>query len=168
MMQMDFLIELFTKLHADGVHTCLDTSGIMFQPNNKKFKEKAEQLFAVTDLVMLDIKHIEDEACKKLTGQSNENTLAFARFLSDNNKPMWIRQVLVPGYTDDEEDLKKTRAFIDSLNSVEHVEVLPYHTMGVVKYENLGYEYPLKGVESPSKERVQNAKRILGVKAKNE
>ena len=161
LVQIDFVIELFTLLKAKGVHTCIDTSGITFNPNSAVSVEKHEKLLALTDLVMLDIKHIDDEACKKLTGQSNAHTLAFAKFLSDNGKPTWIRQVLVPEITDDDESLARTRAFIDTLKSVEKVEVLPYHTMGVVKYEKLGLEYPLKEVSAPTKERVMNAKRIL-------
>lgn len=161
LLQIDFVTELFTALKAKGIHTCIDTSGITFRKDNETSVEKHKKLLSVTDLVLLDIKHIDDEACKKLTGQSNENTLAFARFLSENGTKMWIRQVLVPGITDGDEDLKKTRAFIDSLATVEKVEVLPYHTMGLVKYEKLGLEYPLKDVETPSKERVINAKRIL-------
>jgi hypothetical protein len=136
-------------------------AGITFNPDSQMSVDKHKALLDVADLFLLDIKHIDDKKCDKLTWHGNKNTLAFARFLSDNNKPMWIRQVLVPGYTDDEEDLKKTRAFIDSLNSVEHVEVLPYHTMGTVKYEKLKIVYPLKGVEAPSKEKVAYAKRIL-------
>ena len=161
LLQIDFIIELFTQLKAKGVHTCIDTSGITFNPDSTLSVDKHTALLALTDLFLLDIKHIDDEACKKLTGQSNKNTLAFAKFLSDNNQPMWIRQVLVPGLTDGEEDLKKTRAFIDSLRTVERVEVLPYHTMGTVKYEKLGMKYPLEGVEAPSKERLAYAKRIL-------
>ena len=161
LLQIDFIIELFTILKAKGIHTCVDTSGFTFKKDNEEVVEKYKKLINVTDLVLLDIKHIDDGACKKLTGQSNENTLAFAKFLSENGKKMWIRQVLVPNITDDEEDLKKLRAFIDSLATVEKVEVLPYHTMGVVKYEKLGVEYPLKGVEAPSKERVLCAKNIL-------
>ncbi len=161
LLQIDFVIELLTELKKKGIHTCIDTSGIMFHPNDELSVEKHKQLLSVTDLVLLDIKHIDDEACKKLTGQSNANTLAFARFLSDNGTKIWIRQVLVPGITDGDEDLKKTRAFIDSLKTVEKVEVLPYHTMGTVKYEKLGMEYPLKDVAAPTKERVMNAKNIL-------
>lgn len=161
LVQIDFVIELFTLLKAKGVHTCIDTSGITFNPNSKSSVEKHEKLLSLTDLVMLDIKHIDDEACKKLTGQSNANTLAFAKFVSEKKTKLWIRQVLVPGITDDDESLKRTRDFIDGLETVEKVEVLPYHTMGVVKYEKLGLEYPLKDLESPKKERVQNAKRIL-------
>ncbi|MBP3422767.1 MAG: pyruvate formate lyase-activating protein [Clostridia bacterium] len=161
LLQIDFVIELFTLLKQKGMHTCVDTSGITFNEDSQSSVDKHKALLAVTDLFLLDIKHIDDEACKKLTGQSNKNTLAFAKFLSDNKKPMWIRQVLVPNLTDREEDLRKTRAFIDSLQTVERVEVLPYHTMGEVKYEKLGLEYPLKGVETPAKERVAFAKRIL-------
>ena len=161
LVQIDFVIELFTLLKAKGVHTCIDTSGITFNPNSAMSVEKHEKLLSLTDLVMLDIKHIDDEACKKLTGQSNANTLAFAKFVSEKKVKLWIRQVLVPGITDDDESLKRVRAFIDGLETLEKVEVLPYHTMGVVKYEKLGIEYPLKDVESPKKERVLNAKRIL-------
>ena len=161
LVQIDFITELFTKLKAKGVHTCVDTSGITFNPNSQESVEKHKKLLAVTDLVMLDVKHIDDEACQKLTGKSNANTLAFAKFLSDNGKSMWIRQVLVPNITDGEESLQRTRAFIDTLKTVEKVEVLPYHTLGEVKYEKLGMDYPLKGVEAPSKERVMYAKRIL-------
>ncbi len=161
LLQIKFVIELFTLLKKEGIHTCVDTSGITFQKENAESVKLHEELLRVTDLFLLDIKHIDEEKCKKLTGQSNIRTLHFAKFLSDNNKSIWIRQVLVPGLTDDEDDLKKTRAFIDTLKTVEKVEVLPYHTMGVVKYEKLGLEYPLKGVEAPTKERVQNARRIL-------
>ncbi len=161
LLQIDFVIELFTLLKAKGIHTCVDTSGITFRKKDVACVEKHEKLLSVTDLFLLDIKHIDEEKCKALTGHSNENTLAFAKFLSAHNKPTWIRQVLVPDLTDDEEDLRVTRAFIDGLRSVERVEVLPYHTMGTVKYEKLGLEYPLKGVEPPSKERLQGAKRIL-------
>jgi len=161
LMQIDFLLELFTLAKEKKIHTCLDTSGITYRPGKSEYNDKLDKLMEVTDLVMLDIKHIDGEACKKLTGQSNENTLAFAKFLSDNGTPTWIRQVLVPNITDDEETLKKTRAFIDTLKTVERVEVLPYHTMGEVKYEKLGLQYPLKGVQAPSKEKVAFAKRIL-------
>ena len=161
LLQIDFVTELFAQLKAQGVHTCVDTSGITFNPDDEKSVRKHEKLLEVTDLVLLDIKHIDDEACKVLTGKSNKNTLAFAKFLSEHNKPVWIRQVLVPNYTDNEESLQRTRAFIQTLTSVEKIEVLPYHTLGVVKYEKLGIAYPLDGVEPPKKERVLQAKRIL-------
>lgn len=161
LLQIDFVTELFTLLKKRGVHTCVDTSGICFDSNSEASVEKHKKLLEVADLFLLDIKHIDDEACKKLTGKSNANTLAFAKFLSDHQKPIWIRQVLVPGLTDSDESLQRTRAFIESLKTVEKIEVLPYHSMGEVKYEKLGIEYPLKGVEAPKKERVMNAKRIL-------
>lgn len=161
LLQIDFVTELFTLLKAKGIHTCVDTSGFTFRKDDPVSVEKHEKLLSVADLFLLDIKHIDDEACKKLTGQSNQNTLAFAQFLSEHQKPIWIRQVLVPGITDGEESLMRTKAFIDTLSSVEKVEVLPYHTMGVVKYEKLGMEYPLKDVSAPSKESVTRAREIL-------
>lgn len=161
LLQIDFVIELFTQLKQKGIHTCVDTSGIMFHENDAENVQKHKKLLEVADLFLLDIKHIDDEACVSLTGQSNKNTLAFARFLSENGKSMWIRQVLVPNLTDAEDSLQRTRAFIDTLKTVEKVEVLPYHTMGEVKYKNLGIEYPLKDVKAPTKERVAFAKNIL-------
>ena len=163
LVQIEFVIDLFTKLKEQGIHTCVDTSGITFNPDSEQSVEKHKKLLEVTDLVMLDIKHIDDEACKVLTGQSNAHTLAFAKFVSDNNKKLWIRQVLLPGYTDSDESLQRTKDFIDTLQTVERVEVLPYHTMGTVKYEKLGMEYPLKDAVPPTKERIANAKRILKV-----
>ena len=158
LLQREFVKELFTLLKAEGMHTCLDTSGCTFQ------QEKADEflpLLNVTDLVLLDIKHIDENEHKKLTGKSNQNALAFAQFLSDNGKKTWIRHVLVPEKTDKDEWLYRLKAFIDTLKTVEKVEVLPYHTMGEVKYDKLGYTYPLKGIAPPTKERVENAKRIL-------
>ncbi len=161
LVQIDFVIELFKMLKEKGIHTCVDTSGITFNPDSPQSVDKHKELLTVSDLFLLDIKHIDDEACKKLTGHSNRNTLAFAKFLSENGKKIWIRQVLVPNITDDEKSLIRTREFIDTLQTVEKVEVLPYHTMGTVKYEKLGLAYPLEGVEAPTKESVEKAKRIL-------
>lgn len=163
LLQIGFVTELFSLLKRRGVHTALDTSGYTFDPGDPDCEEKHKRLIAFTDLVLLDIKHIDGAAHRSLTGKGNEHTLAFAKFLSDNKIPIWIRHVLVPGLTDDDEALKKLKAFIDTLKTVEKVEVLPYHTMGAVKYEKLGYDYPLKDVEPPTKERVDNAKRILGI-----
>jgi pyruvate formate lyase activating enzyme len=161
LLQIDFVIELFTLLKTKGIHTCVDTSGFTFDPQNETLVQKHEKLCEVTDLFLLDIKHIDDEKCKELTGYTNGKTLAFAKFLSEKGKKMWIRQVLVPSYTDDEADLKATRAFIDGLKTVEKVEVLPYHTMGEVKYQKLGLAYPLAGVKAPDKASVLKAKEIL-------
>jgi pyruvate formate lyase activating enzyme len=163
LLQIDFVTELFTLLKEKGIHTCVDTSGIAFKKENAVSVEKHEKLLEVTDLFLLDIKHIDSEGHKALTGQDNANTLAFAKFLSERKKSTWIRHVLVPGITDDDEQLQKLKQFVDGLSSVEKIEVLPYHTLGVVKYEKLGMEYPLKDVSAPDKERVLNAKRILGV-----
>ena len=161
LLQIDFVTQLFKNLKSQGITTCADTTGISFNPGDPESVQKHEALLEVCDLFLLDIKHIDAEKHKALTGLSNERPLAFAKFLSDHGKKMWIRHVLVPGITDDDESLQKLRAFIDTLSSVEKVEVLPYHTMGEVKYEKLGIAYPLKGVQPPVKERVMNAKRIL-------
>ncbi len=161
LLQIDFVTELFTFLKRQGIHTCVDTSGFTFDKNNATSVEKHRKLLEVCDLFLLDIKHIDDEAHKDLTGQTNTHTLDFSKFLSDNGKAMWIRHVLVPTLTDDDEALKRLKAFIDTLRTVEKVEVLPYHTMGEVKYEKLGIAYPLKGVQPPEKDRVINARKIL-------
>ena len=127
----------------------------------ERFRSKFNELLKYTDLVMLDIKHIDDEEHKKLTGHTNKNILDCARYLSEQGIPMWIRHVLVPGITDNDEYLKKTREFIDTLDTVMKVEVLPYHTLGEYKWKELGIPYKLEGVEPPTEERIQNAKKIL-------
>lgn len=160
LLQAEFVCELFSILKKAGVHTALDTSGIVF---NRANTDAFDKLLSVTDLVLLDIKHVDDAEHKKLTAHSNSNVLEFAKYLSEAGKPVWIRHVLVPGITDNDEYLHRLAEFISTLKTVERVEVLPYHTMGEVKYEMLGREYPLKGVQPPTKERVQNAKRILGI-----
>lgn len=163
LMQIDFVIEVFKLLKENDVDTALDTSGIYFDKNNPEILKKFDELNKYTDLFLLDIKHIDDNEHIKLTGKSNKNVLDFANYLSDNNKKMWIRHVLVPGITLNDEYLIKTKAFIDTLKSVEKIEVLPYHTMGIVKYEQLGIPYRLKGANAPSKEEVKRAKILLGV-----
>lgn len=160
LMQAEFVTELFKILKSRGVHTALDTSGILFSPAEKG---KIDELLSVTDLVLLDIKHIDEKEHIKLTRHSNERVLNFAKYLSDIGKPVWIRHVLVPGITDNDEYLSRLTEFISTLKTVEKVEVLPYHNMGEVKYKNLGLDYALKGVEPPTKERVLNAKKILGI-----
>lgn len=160
LLQMDFCIELFKLAKAQGVHTCLDTSGEPFTREGEFF-EKFKELFEVTDLFMLDIKHIDDAEHTKLTGHTNSNILDMAKYLSDNGKEMWIRHVLVPGITSDESEQKALAEFISTLKTVSRVEVLPYHRMGVPEYERLGLNYPLDGVETPSKEQIEQAKNIL-------
>lgn len=157
LLQAEFVTELFKELHKLNIHTALDTAGSL--PLNDSIKE----LLKYTDLVILDIKHINDEKAKKLTGLSNKNTLEFAKYLSDNNLPMWIRQVIVPGYTDDTNDLKELKTFIDSLQSVKKVEILPYHKLGEYKWETLGEDYPLKNVEPPTDEQLKKVKEILDI-----
>ena len=160
LLQIDFLIELFEKAKEMGINTCLDTSAQPFTREGEWF-EKFERLMKSTDLVLLDIKHINNEEHKKLTGHGNENILDCARYLDSINKPIWIRHVLVPGITDDDNYLKETRAFIDTLSNVQKVEVLPYHTLGTFKYEEMGISYSLKDVDPPTAERVANAVEIL-------
>ena len=161
MMQMDFLIELFTKLKKDHIHTCIDTSGIMFQPSNAVFMEKLEKLLQVTDLIMLDIKHINGEEHKKLTAHSNERILAFARYLDEQNIPIWVRHVIVPGITFYQEYLEQLGTFLGTLNNVKALDILPYHSMGKAKYDNLHMDYPLKDTPEPSKEDAEAAKRVV-------
>lgn len=162
MVQMDFLIELFSKAKEKDIHTCLDTSGIMFvEDRESEAFVKIEKLMAVTDLVMLDMKHVEDEAHQTLTGHSNEKILSFARYLDEIQKPVWIRHVVVPGITNKEPSLIKLGEFLKSLSNVEKLEVLPYHTLGENKYDNLGIEYPLKGVPQLSKEEAKEAEAII-------
>ncbi len=146
LVQIDFLTELFSQAKQRGIHTCLDTSGIMFRRNDPAVFAKFEKLSTVTDLVMLDIKHIDPEGHKKLTKQPNDNILDFANYLAEKNIPVWIRHVIVPGITDQEDELTRLGYFIGGLPNLKALDVLPYHTMGEVKYKNLGIDYPLKGV----------------------
>ena len=162
LMQIDFLINLFEKAHARGITTCLDTSAQPFTRQGAFFA-KFQRLMQATDTVLLDIKHIDDEAHRKLTRHTNRNILDCARFLDEIAKPVWIRHVLVPGITDSDDCLQRLAAFIRTLSNVERVEVLPYHTMGVFKYERLGIDYPLKDVLPPTAERVENARKILKI-----
>lgn len=125
--------------------------------------DKIKELIDLTDLFLLDIKHIDPEKCKRLVGFSNEKELAFAKYLSEIGKPMWIRQVLVPGFTDDEKDLKKLKEFIDTLKTVERVEILPYHSMGKYKWHELKVKYELEGVRDANEEDVEKAKKLLEI-----
>ncbi|WP_278848329.1 pyruvate formate-lyase-activating protein [Megamonas hypermegale] len=161
LLQIDFVLELFKLAKEKGISTCLDTSGSAFTRQGS-FYAKFEELMKVTDVFLLDIKHIDDEKHRELTGRTNENILDMAKCLSEHGKKIWIRHVLVPQITDDDEYLKQLRAFIDTLKTVERVEVLPYHTLGVFKWENLNIPYELKDIEPPTTERIENAKKILG------
>ncbi len=156
LLQIDFLTELFKKAKAEGVNTVIDTAGNPFT-REEPFFSKFNELMKYTDLLMLDIKEINPERHKALTGFDNANILDMARYLSDIKKPVWIRHVLVPGHTDFDEDLDALGEFIDSLQNVERVEVLPYHTLGKFKWENLGIKYTLEDVSPPTEERIKNA-----------
>ncbi len=163
LMQMDFVIELLKKLKEKKIHTAIDTSGVTFDFDSPDSVMKHLELIQYVDLFLLDIKHIDSLEHQKLTGHDNQNILAFARFLSEHHKKMWIRHVLVPTITLNDDYLKKLKEFIDTLETVEKIEVLPYHTMGIVKYQKLGIKYPLEGILPPTKEEVIHAKKILGV-----
>ncbi len=160
LLQIDFLIELFQKAHQKGIHTCIDTAGEPFTYDSEWF-EKFNKLMQYTDLLLVDIKHIDSNKHLKLTGKRNENMIEMIRYLNQIHKPIWIRHVLVPQITDNDEDLRQTREFIASLSNVERIDVLPYHSLGAYKWEKLGIPYPLKDVEAPSKERIENAISIL-------
>ena len=157
LLQVKFLIELFKKLKEENIHTCIDTSGMVALTDDIK------KLLSLTDLVLLDIKHINPVKCKALVGFSNELELNFAKYLSKNNIPMWIRQVLIPTLTDDKQDLLKLKDFINSLNSVKKVEILPYHDLGKYKWEALGLKYELENIPLATNEDVNRAKKILGI-----
>ena len=160
LLQIDFLIDLFEEAHRRGINTCLDTAA---QPFTRKepFFSKFQRLMQSTDLILLDIKHIDSEKHRWLTGHSNENILDCARYLSDIEKPVWIRHVLVPGITDDEEQLRKLRQTLDTLHNIQKVEILPYHTLGTFKWEQLGIDYSLKDVPTPTAEQISRAREIL-------
>lgn len=158
--QIDFLLEFFTLAKREGIHTCIDTSGVTFARNGAMF-EKFQKLMGVTDLLLVDIKHIDPVAHKDLTGHGNENIIDFFRYLDEIKKPIWIRHVLVPGISDDDTALTRTRDFIHTLSNVERVEVLPYHAFALGKYAELGIDYALKDTQSPDATRVENANNIL-------
>lgn len=162
LLQMEFVTEFFTLVKKNGIHTALDTSGGPFNMD-PEYLESFNKLMAVTDLYILDLKEIEDDKHKTLTGASNKNILELATYLSQNGKAMWIRHVLVPGLTDDEKGLYELKAFLDTLKTVEKTEILPYHTLGVFKWENLGIPYSLSDTPTPTKEEVEKAEKILGI-----
>ena len=161
LLQIEFLTELFAKAKEREIHTCLDTSGILYDEENEELMRKFEKLFPVTDLVMLDIKHMEEEDHRELTGHSNRNVFAFAKALERAKIPVWIRHVVVPGITYDEKELTELGTYIRTLPNFEKLEVLPYHSMGKVKYENLGIGYPLGDTPQLTKEEAAKARKII-------
>ena len=168
LLQIDFVIELFEKAKAKNIHTCLDTSGIIFNKANEKIIEKMDKLLSVTDLILLDIKHINNDEHKKLCAVPNTHILEFAKYLSDKGQPIWVRHVVVDGYTFNEKYLYELGLFIGELKNVKALDVLPYHEMGEVKYKNLGIEYPLKDMPALKKEDAIKAREIIlkGIKDK--
>ena len=158
LMQIDFVTELFKQAKEKNIHTALDTSGILFNP---KHTEKIDELLKYTDLVLLDIKHIDNAEHKKLTGMPNTNILSFAKYLSEKNIPMWVRHVVVPGLTYNENYLKCLGMFLSDLRNVKALDVLPYHNMAVPKYENLGIDYPLKDTPPLTKEEALRARSYI-------
>lgn len=159
--QIDFLLEFFQLAKEQGIHTCIDTSGVTFTAEETQYKNKLDRLMEYTDLVMLDIKHIDNTEHLKLTGCDNTNILAFAKYLDNKHIPVWIRHVIVPDITDNPEYLSGLGKFIGGLSNVKALDVLPYHTMGVVKYKELGIPYPLDGVRQADKATAENARKII-------
>ena len=160
LLQIDFVIELFKLAKRKDIHTCIDTSGITFNRNEQTLK-KFDELMKYTDLVMLDIKHINPEKHKTLTGADNKNILDFAEYLSEKQIPLWVRCVIVKGYTDDENDLATLGSFIGKLKNLKALDVLPYHTLGVNKYKELGIDYPLKDLEPLPQQDAIKARQII-------
>lgn len=166
LLQVDFLTELFKKAKAENVHTCIDTSGITYNTDNPAYMQKLDELMMYTDLVMLDIKHIDPESHKKLTSKDNSRVLDFAKYLETKKIPLWVRHIIIEGYTDKPEDLRKLGEFIGKLKNLKALDVLPYHTMGVNKYKEMGISYPLEGMEALPMEKAVEAKKYIleGVK----
>ena len=161
LMQIDFLLELFSLAKAKGIHICVDTSGITYHPGESVYNEKLEKLLSLTDLVMLDIKHIDPEKHKNLTGSQNKNVIDFAEYLSEKGIPLWVRHVVVKGHTDDKEDLKRLGRYLAHLKNLKALDVLPYHTMGASKYAELGIAYPLEGLPSLTVQDAVKAKSYI-------
>ncbi len=160
LMQPDFLYELFSLAKENGIHTCLDTSGIFFREDEKTLA-KFDTLMDVTDLVMLDIKHMDTNIHKKLCSHGNEASLAFAKYLNKKGKQMRIRHVLLPGYTDSQEELEALGKFLSGFTNIEKIEVLPYHVLGKHKYQNLGIPYPLEGIDPLGDKDAEQALKII-------
>lgn len=160
LLQLDFLLDLFKKAKKEGIHTVIDTSGNPFT-KEEPFFSKFTELLQYTDLLLLDLKHIDAEYHKRLTGVGNENILAMATYLSDIQKPIWIRHVLVPGRNDDDASLLRLDAFIKTLHNVDRLEILPYHSLGAYKWKELGYTYALEDVVAPGKALLEHANQML-------
>lgn len=163
LLQIDFLTELLKLAKENNINTAIDTSGIVFS-QQKDFLKKFDTLMKYTDLILLDIKEMDSKRHKIITGHDNHNVLEMAKYLSQINKPVWIRHVLVPEYSDFDDDLKQLSEFIEKLDNVKKVEVLPYHSLGAFKWKTLGMPYDLENISPPEKERIENAERILKIR----
>lgn len=161
LLQMQFVIDLFEACKQRGIHTCLDTSGITFNPKSKNNLAEFDKLMKVTDLVMLDIKHIDDDEHRKLTKHSNKQILAFLSYLNDNGVDTWIRHVIIPGITYKKQALLDLGYELGKYKNIKALDILPYHNMGEKKYEELGIDYALKGMRNMTKEEAINAKKIV-------
>lgn len=161
LVQIEFVTELFKAARQQGIHTCLDTSGATFQPGNEARMELFDKLIAVTDLVLLDIKHIDPAGHEKLTGRPLAPILDFARYLDAMSVPVWIRHVVVPGITYDQGELYRLGLFLATLGNINALDVLPYHDMGKPKYEKLGIDYVLKNVRPLKPEEALAARKVI-------
>lgn len=155
LLQPDFVIALLKKLKGAGISTAIDTSGMV------DLTDKIKEIIDLTDLFLVDIKSINDETCKDLVGHSNKKELEFIKYLDSIGKEIWIRQVIVPGITDKEENLYKLRDFINSINHITKVDLLPYHDLGKYKWLELGEKYPLENVRTADSNDIEKAKKIL-------
>lgn len=153
-MQAEALIPLFRELKAQGIHICLDSNGGIWNRH-------VEELLGLTDLVLLDVKQINPERHRRLTGRSNEQTLRTTAWLEEHNRPFWLRYVLVPGYSDAEEDIRRLGETLGNYQSIQRVEILPYHRLGVHKYEAMGWDYRLKDVRENSPEQLKRAEALF-------
>lgn len=167
LLQIDFITELFVKAKKHNIHTCIDTSGITFSKENQDYLKKLDFLLGYTDLVMLDIKHIDPTIHQKLTGADNKNILAFAKYLEEKAIPIWVRHIVIEGYTDNSKFLFSLGQFIGKLKNLKALDVLPYHTLGVHKYKELGIPYPLDGIPPLTIEKAKEAKKFIldGIKS---
>jgi pyruvate formate lyase activating enzyme len=161
LLQLDYVLALFTLAKAKQISTCLDTSGILFCPGDSVSMEKMNRLMEVCDLVMLDIKHIDPDKHLALTSHPNEPILSFAHYLEQQKVPMWIRHVVIPGYTDEDNDLFNLGYFIGQFHCLKALDVLPYHTMGERKYQEIGIPYPLQGVPPLDQQIAAKKKKVI-------
>lgn len=157
LLQAPFLLDLFKKLKKHNIHTAIDTAGSI--PINDTITE----LLQYTDLVLLDIKHINDAKCIELTGRSNVHTLNFAKYLNEQNIPTWITQVIIPGITDNPEDLKLEKEFLNQFSNIKNIRLLPYHSLGKFKWDEMNLDYPLKDIRDANSEDIEKAKKILEI-----